>query len=611
MQYGADHLSRARPGLMVESLVLTPSGGDARRTSVLPWLRSLWRPYRRNALAEDLVAAIVVTILLVPQSLAYALLAGLPPVVGVMASLLPIVAYAAFGSSKTLAVGPVAVLSMMTGAAVGAASHAHGASPHLVALILAAEIAAIFALALVLRLDALASLLSAPVLHGFVMGASIAIALGQLPALLGVAVRGNTVIELAESVGHANALTPHTRTTLVGAGSLICLWGIRRYTMPLVAAMGFSSRAAQLLARMGPMAVVIGAIALVIWIPKAGEGIALIGSIDLRDGIEFPPVWDAPLQLWIDMAVPALLMGLVAYVESLAVAEALAVRRNEKVSPRRELLGLAAANAASSATGGMPVTGGFARSIVNFDAGAKTRVAGVWTALTLCAAIWLAGDMLGFLPKAVLAATIIVAVLSLIDFKLFREAWRYARKEAVLMATVAALTVAFGVEVALASGVIASVALLLHRTARPHFAEIGRTRGAQNDFRNINRADVETLPKTMAIRVDESLLFTNTRYLMDTIGAMVIARPEVKHVVLAMSGVNDIDFTGLEGIKSLSRELNAHKVTLHLSELKGPIADKLSQSDVDSWLRGEIFRSQGDAHDRLATDWLNEPIRVG
>lgn len=601
MGHAADQSIQASLNVAGPGVVTDESNEVVNRKSRLRRLHSRWAPYRQNALAEDLVAAIVVTVLLVPQSLAYALLAGLPPVVGVMASLLPIVGYAAFGSSTTLAVGPVAVLSMMTGAAVGAASHTHGVSAHLVALVLAAEIAVIFAVALVLRFDVLASLLSVPVLHGFVTGASIAIALGQLPALLGVAAKGNTLVELAESMRQAQVLSPHMKTAIMGVGSLICLWGIRRYAKAGLAAIGLSPRAAQLLARMGPMAAVIGAIALVIWMPTSSEGVALAGRIALSDGITFPPIWQAPRQLWIDMVSPAVLMGLVAYVESLAVAEALAARSDEKVIPRRELLGLAVANAASSASGGMPVTGGFARSIVNFDAGAKTRLAGVWTALCLCGAIWLAGDLLGFLPKAVLAATIIVAVLSLVDFSPFAESWRYARKEALLMMMVAVTTVVFGVEPALACGVLASVAFLLQRTARPHFAEIGRIRGTENVFRNVNRADAETLPTALAIRVDESLLFTNSRWLFDTISAMARARTGVRHVVLAMSGVNDIDFTGLEGIKALSKELHAHSITLHLSELKGPVSDKLSQSGTTSWLHGQIFGSHREAYERLAS----------
>jgi SulP family sulfate permease len=303
--------------------------------------------------------------------------------------------------------------------------------------------------------------------------------------------------------------------------------------------------------------------------------------------------------VWRDLFVPALLLALVAYVESLAVAEALAARRGEKVVPRRELFGLAAANAAAAGSGGMPVTGGFARSIVNFDAGARTRMAGVWTALLLAVAVGLAGGLLGYLPKAVLAATIVIAVLSLVDLAPFAHAWRYARAEALLMAGVAAVTVVVGVEPALALGVLASAALLLQRTARPHWAEVGRLPGTHDVFRNVKRFDVETLPDVLVVRVDESLLFTNTRWLVETLGAAPRRRPGLRHMVLMMSGVNDIDFTGLEGLKALNQELAAQHVQLHLSELKGPVGDRLAVAEPATWLSGRIFRTQGDAHAHL------------
>ena len=567
-----------------------------------------WANYRRSGLSDDLVAAAIVTILLVPQSLAYALLAGLPPVVGVMASLLPILAYAAFGSSSTLAVGPVAVLAMMTAQAVAPVAAAHGVAVHLVALVLALEMAAVFLAAALLRLDVFAALLSAPVLHGFISGASIVIAIGQLPPLLGVAVRGDTLTELLRALGRAQSMAPHASTAVIGLLALLSLWSIRRFGARAAASLGLPPRRAQLLTRMAPMAVVVAAIAWVAWSPSAAQGVALAGRVDLLQGLSFPKLWHAPAAVWLALMPAAGLLGLVAYVESLAVAEALGARRGEKVQPRRELIGLAAANAAASVSGGMPVTGGFARSIVNFDAGARTRMAGVWTALLLAVAVLALGDVLRFLPRAVLAATIVVAVLSLVDLKPFRQAWRYSKLEFSLMALVAALTVASGVEQALGFGVLAAAGLLLQRTARPHWAEVGRLPGTEV-FRNVKRFQVETLPQVLSIRVDESLLFTNSRWLSDTLGAMPSQRPALRHVVLMMSGVNDIDFTGLEGLIHLSRDLQAHGVVLHLSELKGPVNDRLQVAGIDGWLSGQIFRTQHDAATALggATD---RPDRV-
>ena len=548
---------------------------------------------------DDVIAALIVTLLLVPQSLAYALLAGLPPVVGVMASLLPIVAYAALGSSSTLAVGPVAVLAMMTAQAVAPVAQAHGVQAHLVAMVLAFEIGAVFLLAALLRLDVFAALLSAPVLHGFIAGASIVIALGQLPQLLGLPIKGNTLTELIGASVDAGGLSVHGPTAVIGLVALAMLWGIRRHGGGVAAALGLPARPAQLITRMAPMLVVVLAIVWVALMPQASRGVALAGRVDLMQGLVFPKLWQAPAAVWTALLGPALLLGLVAYVESLAVAEALGARRGERVQPRRELLGLAAANAAASVTGGMPVTGGFARSIVNYDAGARSRMAGVWTALFLAIAVLLLGDVLRFLPKAVLAATIVIAVLSLLDLKPFVQAWRYARPEWALMLAVAALTVFVGVEQALFVGVVGSAGLLLQRTARPHWAEVGRLPGTEV-FRNVKRFEVETLPQVLAVRIDESLLFTNSRWLSDTMLAAPTQRPGLKHVVLMMSGVNDIDLSGLEGLMHLARDLGSQGVQLHLSELKGPVADRLNAAGLREWLTGRVFRTQYDAHRHLS-----------
>jgi SulP family sulfate permease len=562
-------------------------------------LRQRWRDYRSAGLSDDVVAAAIVTVLLVPQSLAYALLAGLPPVVGVMASLLPVVAYAALGSSATLAVGPVAVLAMMTSQAVGPVAQAQGVSAHLAAMVLALEMGAVFLLAALLRLDAAAALLSAPVLHGFITGAAIVIAIGQVPPLLGVTLNGNHLSEWVSGLLDAPSVQPHAPTAAVGLAALLALWSMRRFGADAAKRWGVPPRAALLMVRMAPMLVVVAAIAWIALRPAASQGVALVGRIDLLQGLSFPPLWQAPTALWLALLGPAALLGLVAYVESLAVAEALGARRGEKVQARRELLGLAAANAAASVSGGMPVTGGFARSIVNFDAGARTRMAGVWTALFLAVALLALGDVLRFLPKAVLAATIIVAVLSLVDFRPFAQAWRYARPEFGLMVLVAALTVGVGVEEALLAGVLVAVGLLIQRTARPHWAEVGRIAGTEA-FRNVKRFDVETVPGVLSLRIDESLLFTNSRWLSELLGALPKQRPGLRHVVLMMSGVNDIDFTGLEVLMHLARDLKAQRVDLHLSELKGPASERLEGAGLRDWLTGRVFRTQHEAHVALA-----------
>jgi SulP family sulfate permease len=517
-----------------------------------------------------------------------------------MASLLPVLAYAALGSSSTLAVGPVAVLAMMTAQIAGPTAAQFGIDAHLVALVLAVEIGAALALAALLRLEVLAALISAPVIHGFISGAAIAIALGQLPSLLGLAAGGTTLPDLLSSWASAERSTPHAATAVIGATALLFLWGARRYGAREIGAFGLRQRAVQLLVRLAPMLVLVATIAWVAWLPQSVDGVARIGVVDLREGLHIPPLWDVPAPVWAALAVPALLLGLVAYVESLAISEALAARRGERIVPRRELLGLAAANAAAGISGGMPVTGGFARSIVSFDAGARTRMAGVFAALLLAVAVLLLGNALAMLPKAVLAATIVVAVLSLVEPQQFAVAWRYSRAEFGVMVLVAVLTVLIGVEAALLTGVLVAAALLLQRTARPHWAEVGRLPGT-DVFRNVRRFEVETLPHVLTVRIDEGLLFTNSRWLADALLAQA-QRPGLRHLVLMMSGVNDVDLSGLQALEQLMQELAARGIKLHLSEVKGPVRDRLDAVAFTQRLTGSVFRSQAEAYTALAAD---------
>ncbi len=555
--------------------------------------------YLKGPLADDWVAAAIVVILLVPQSMAYALLAGLPPSAGVLASLAPVVVYAMLGSSSTLAVGPVAVLAMMTAQAIAPVTAAHGVSAELAAVVLAIEVAVLLGLAALFRLEVLAALLSAPVLHGFIAGAALVIALGQTPALLGLPIRGNTLWELAGAAVEAPKLTPHAATAMVGLAALAALWTLRRYAARGLRALGLAARPAALLGRAAPILVIAAAVGWVALAPEQTQGVALAGSVALSAAWPPPNPLDAAREVWLALLPSAGLIALVGYVESLAVAESLGLKRGEKISPRRELVGLSGANVAAGLTGGFPVTGGFARSIVNFDAGARTRMAGVWTAIGLLAAISLIGPWLEKLPKAVLAATIIIAVLSLVESHPFKQAWRWSRAEFGLMVTVAALTILFGVEPALAVGVAGSVALLLKRTARPHWAEVGRVPGSET-FRNVKRfPEVETVPGALVLRIDESLVFVNSRWLTDTVTDAAGKRAPLRHLVLMMSGVNDIDLSGIEALEQLADALAARGIQLHLSEVKGPLRDRLARFGTD-WLSGRIFATQMEAQAALA-----------
>lgn len=548
--------------------------------------------YVRNAFSADLLSAVVVSVLLIPQSLAYALLAGLPPQVGLYASLLPLLAYAAFGSSPLLGIGPVAVLALMISQALAGA--AGTATPQEAALVLAAEVGLLLALAAGLRLDALAALLSVPVLHGFETGAALSIALSQLPVLLGAEVHGSNLPQVV-GAWWGSPHPGHAATAAFGIAALLTLWLARDRMRPLLGRWLPAGRAA-MLARLVPLVVLATATAVAVALGAEGLGVELVGTLPaLAPTLGLPRLEAA---LWWQMLPSALPIALVTFVSSLVVAESLARRQGGRVSPRRELAGLAAANLAAAVSAGMPVGGSFSRSVVHYDAGSRTRMAGAFTAVLMGLAMWLLADALAALPTAVLAATIIVAVLAVLDTRPFREAWRYDRAEGMLMVAVGLLTLLHSVTVALAVGVAVSIALLLKRSAVPHVALIGRVPGTEH-YRNVGRHEVQVTPGAMALRIDESLLFLNARRLADAVQQQLDAyrrsHPDVQRVVLLMSPVNHVDLSGLEALHALHEGLAAQGLRLDLSEVKGPVLDALQAGAWQDWFRGRVFLSHHQA----------------
>jgi SulP family sulfate permease len=540
--------------------------------------------YARDAMRDDLVAAGVVSVLLIPQSLAYALLAGLPAQAGLFASLLPLVAYAALGSSRQMGVGPVAVLALMISQAVAGAPP--GTDAESVALVLAAEVGVILTLAAGWRLDALAALLSVPVLQGFETGAALSIALSQLPVLVGSTAHGTSLPQVLLSWSHAQRLW-QPLTALYGIGALLALWTVRRHVGRWLTRF-LPARRALLAVRLAPLAVLLLAMALASATQAGERGVALVGALPQ---LGIPWHWPLPAaSLWLNLLPSAALIALVAFVSSLVVAESLARRDGGRVDPRSELAGLGAANLVAGLTSGMPVAGSFTRSIVNIDAGARTRMAGVFTAAFMALAVLLLGRSLAVLPTAVLAATILVAVGSVFEWQPFRDAWRYSRAEGVLMGVVAALTLLAGVAWALGVGVAASIALLLQRTARPHVALIGRVPGTEH-YRNVGRHEVELTAGVVGLRIDESLLFTNARELPDVVQQQLASHPGTRRVVLLMSPVNRIDFSGLTALRALHELLAARGIRLDLSEVKGPVLDALQDADWSNWFAGKVFLS--------------------
>ncbi len=554
---------------------------------ILEWSRQ----YNRTSLTNDMMAAVIVTIMLVPQSLAYALLAGLPPEAGIYASIVPIVLYAIFGSSRVLAVGPVAVVSLLTASAVGQVAETGTAGYAIAALTLAALSGGFLVLLGLLRLGFLANFLSHPVIAGFITASGILIAMSQLKHILGVSAHGHTLPEMVQSL--AEHLDQSNLITLgIGVSAIVFLFWVRGNLKPLLNRMNLGPLLTDLLTKAGPVFAVV-ATTLSVWgFDLAQDGVRIVGDVPQSLPPFTMPGFD--LDLLQQLMVPAILISIIGFVESVSVAQTLAAKKRQHIDPNQELIGLGAANLGAAFTGGFPVTGGFSRSVVNFDAGAETPAAGVFTAIGLAIAAVALTPLVYYLPNATLAATIIVAVMSLVDFSILKKTWTYSRSDFIAVAATIILTLGFGVEVGVAAGVGISIILHLYKTSVPHVAEVGLVPGTQH-FRNIHRYDVETDPALLTLRVDESLYFVNARFLEDLVNHRVVDGGGVKNVILMFSAVNEVDFSALESLEAINERLKSLNVGFHLSEVKGPVMDRLSRSRLIDEMNGKIFMSQYDA----------------
>lgn len=551
------------------------------------WLRS----YTRATLGQDLFAALIVTLMLIPQGLAFAMLAGLPPQVGLYASIGPLVAYAAFGTSRTLSVGPVAVVSLMTAAAIGDIA-ASGTAGYVEAAIVLALLSGLVLLGMaLLRLGFLATFLSHPVISGFITASAVLIAASQLKHILGVRIEGDTLLELVPALVGAlpDANVP---TLMIGVLATAFLFWVRKGLKPLLLRFGLPVRAADFATKAGPVVAIIATTLAVAGWDLTSIGVRVVGAVPAGLPALSIPRFDAGL--WVQLLPAATLISLVGFVESISVAQTLAAKRRERIDANQELVGLGSANVTAALTGGYPVTGGFARSGVNFDAGARTQLAGVFTAAGVALVALLFTPLFRNLPQAALAATIIVAVLSLVDLGTVRHTWRYSRSDFSAMAATIFVVLTVGVEAGILAGVTLSIALYLWRTSRPHIAVVGQVPGTEH-FRNIERHAVLTSPRVLSVRVDESLYFANARHLEDRLSYEIARRPDIRDVVLMCPAVNYIDASALDSLEVINDRLRQAGVRFHLTEVKGPVFDRLQRSHFLDHLSGRVFLSQHQA----------------
>ncbi|MFW5397408.1 MAG: SulP family sulfate permease [Candidatus Accumulibacter regalis] len=542
---------------------------------MLIWLRH----YRRDMLAGDIGAGVIVTLMLIPQSMAYALVAGLPPVTGLYASILPPLAYALFGSSMVQSVGPMAITSLMIGTSLAGLAPPGSALSMVLAGQMALIAGAILLLSGVFRLGFVAGFLSRPVMSGFTSGAALLIASGQVESLLG-----------------GPLASIHLPSASIGLASLLALWLAKVFLARALKALGASPKAAEILAKLAPVLVLVAATAAVALLDLAQAGVRVVGEIP--SGL--PAIALAvSAEHWQPLLRPALLIAFMIFLSSQSAAQSLAHRRGERIISNRELLGLGAANLASAVSGGFAVTGSISRSAVNYAAGANTPLASVISAALIVLALLVPTTWISWLPLPALAATIILAVLGMIDLATLRVAWRHDRSDAAALLATAAGVLLLGVEEGVILGVVLSLATVIWRASRPHIAVIGRIPGSEH-FRNVERHRVETLPELLMLRIDADLFFGNVDAIVDHLEHLLKERAakgqSTRDVLLVMSAVSSIDTTGLYVLNEINRSLHEQSIKLHLSEVKGPVMDRLQRSELlKRRLGGRVFLSTAEA----------------
>jgi sulfate permease, SulP family len=538
----------------------------------------LWiRHYPRQHLGADVLAGVVVAVLVLPQSLAYAMLAGLPPQMGLYASIIPALAYAWVGSSMTQVVGPVAITSIMTFAMLSPLATANTPQYLVLAALLALMSGVVVLAAGVLRLGFLSNLLSRPVVSGFISGSAVLILMSQTKLLIGTA--SNHV------------------TLVLGTVAMLTLYLARTYLTSLLMRWTVPRAAAEMSTRLAPLVVVLGGTLTVVALNLDGTyGVAVVGQV--QDGLpqlalQWPSLADVNMLL-----VPALTLAFIGIVQNITMAQALAMKRHERVDANQEMVGLGLSNMVASLFGGMPVGGGLSRSAVNVAAGGQTPLSSVVSAVVMLGIVLVGTRWSARIPLPILAASIVVAAVYMIDVAEFRRAWAYDRADAFAFLGTALGVLVLGLQLGIVVGIGLSLATLLYRAASPHIAVVGRIEGTEH-FRNVERHGVETLPGVLFVRVDESIFFGNLRAIESRLVAELAKRPDTHALVLIMSAVNRVDLTGLEALTEAQQDLRGRGIELHLAEIKGPVQDRMLNTPLWKALDGRVHLSANAAFEAL------------
>jgi len=554
---------------------------------ILEWLPN----YRRAALRGDMIAGLTTAVMLIPQGMAYAMLAGLPPIVGLYASVAPLIAYAIFGTARELAVGPVAMDSLLVAAGVGAIAAAGSPEYIAYALLLALMAGTLQVLMGLARLGFLVNFLSKPVISGFTSAAAIIIGLSQLKHLIGVPLAPSSQLHelLLEVARHIAEV--HLPTLAIGVGAVAILIALKRWAPKIPRAI-----------------VVVVATTLLVWLARLDQaGVAIVGEV--AAGLPSLALPELRTQAIVELAPTALAIALVAFMEAISVSKAIATRKRYEVDANQELVAIGTANLAAAFFQGYPVTGGFSRTAVNDQAGAETPLAGMITAVLVAITLLWLTPLLTFLPNAALAAVIMTAVFGLIDLRQIAHLWRVKRSDLALLGLTLTSVLGLGIQTGILVGVAASLLWFVVRTTRPHTAVLGQMPGSES-FRNVRHSpEAITSPGILILRIDAQFYFGNVSFLRETLRELeAAAKAPLRALLLDASSINNLDSSADAALHQIAEEYRERGVRLVIAGVKGPVRKVMLRSGFLERLGPEnFFLSVHDAHAGLTSEGEGRP----
>lgn len=522
-----------------------------------------WLPrYKRSYLKGDVQSGLTVAIMLVPQGMAYGLLAGLPPIYGLYASLFSLVLYAVFGTSRELSVGPAAIVSMLVAAGIFSLGEDLSTTEMVSIAVSIALLAGIMQFLLgVFRLGVLVNFLSHPVIAGFASAAAFIIAFSQLKHLLGIPLqRSNNIFVLAgDAIEHIGQL--HWITLGISVVSIIIIQGLKRISKAIPTAL---------------IVVLFGTLA-VIGFNLDQQGVAVIGKVP--EGLP-PFAWpdlsaDRILSIW-----PiAVTICIISFIESVAIAKTMGRQQSSpRIDPNQELIALGITKIGGAFFQAFPTSGSFSRSAIHVESGAKTGISSLISALIIVLTLLFFTEWFYYLPKAVLAAIIISAVINLVDYKEARHLWSADRRDFWTMLTTFVATLLLGIQNGVLMGVLLSLAIMVYRNSRPHIAVLGQLPNSRR-YRSISRfSNARQHEEVLIVRFDAQLYFGNADYFRDEIERLVAREGRALQLfILDASSIHDIDTTGAEALGEVIEILQGRNIRFFISGVVGPARDALSR----------------------------------